>query len=76
MKVARNPLEIIAAAGCQGVALGDTEALILLGYLEGHDYCLMMDEHRKMWLHDNQDGENERMIPHTPFGMSLSFARN
>ena len=31
MKVARNPLEIIAAAGCQGVALGDTEALILLG---------------------------------------------
>lgn len=59
MKVARNPLEIIAAAGCQGVALGDTEALILLGYLEGHDYCLMMDEHRKMWLHDNQDGEKD-----------------
>ena len=59
MKVARNPLEIIAAAGCQGGALGDTEALILLGYLEGHDYCLMMDEHRKMWLHDNQDGEND-----------------
>ena len=66
MKVARNPLEIIAAAGCQGVALGDTEALILLGYLEGHDYCLMMDEHRKMWLHDNQDGENdENDTPYT-----------
>lgn len=66
MKVARNPLEIIAAAGCQGVALGDTEALILLGYLEGHDYCLMMDDHRKMWLHDNQDGENdENDTPYT-----------
>ena len=59
MKMAKNSLEIIAAADCQGVALNDTEALILLGYLEGHDYCLMMDEHRKMWLHDNQDGEKD-----------------
>ena len=35
MKVARNPLEIIAAAGCQGVALGDTEALSCLDTWRG-----------------------------------------
>lgn len=59
MKVARNSLEIIAAAGCQGVAMNDTEAAILLGYLEGHDYCLLMDDRRRLWLHDNKDGEKD-----------------
>lgn len=59
MKMVKEPMELIASAGCQGVALNDTEAEILLGYLEGNDYCLMMDDRRKLWLHDNQDGERD-----------------
>ena len=37
MKMVKRPQELVAAAGLQGVALNDTEAAILLGYLEGHD---------------------------------------
>lgn len=66
MKIVTQSLEIMAAAGCQGVVLNDTEAAILLGYLEGEDYRLMMDDHRKLWLHDNQDGEkDENDTPYT-----------
>ena len=59
MKNVTNTLELMAAAGNQGVALNDTEAEILLGYLEGHDYCLKMGKNRRLWLHDNQDGEKD-----------------
>lgn len=66
MKIVTQPLEIMAAASCQGVALDDTEAAILLGYLDGHDYCLKMDEKRNLWLHDNQEGgHDENDTPYT-----------
>ena len=59
MKMVKRPQELVAAAGLQGVALNDTEAAILLGYLEGHDYCLLTADHKKFWLHDNQDVETD-----------------
>lgn len=59
METVTKTMELMAAAGNQGVALNDTEAEILLGYLEGHDYCLKMGKNRRLWLHDNQDGEKD-----------------
>lgn len=47
MKMVKRPQELVAAAGLQGVALNDTEAAILLEYLEGHDYCLLTADHKK-----------------------------
>ena len=50
--------ELMAASVRQGVELAAIEAKVLLGYLEGHDYSLMMDDKFHLALHDNQDGEN------------------
>lgn len=50
--------ELMAVSVRQGVELAAIEAKVLLGYLEGHDYSLMMDEKFHLALHDNQDGEN------------------
>lgn len=66
MKTVTCTSEIMAAAGNQGVELNDVEAAILLGYLEGHDYCLKMGRKRELWLHDNQNGEkDENDTPYT-----------
>ena len=59
METVTKTLELMAAAAVQGVDMNDIEAAILIGYLEGHDYCLMMGGNRKLWLHDNQDGEKD-----------------
>ena len=50
--------ELMAVSVRQGVELVAIEAKVLLGYLEGHDYSLMMDDKFHLALHDNQDGEN------------------
>ena len=50
--------ELMAVSVRQGVELDAIEAKVLLGYLEGHDYSLMMDDKFHLALHDNQDGEN------------------
>ena len=50
--------ELMAVSVRQGVELAAIEAKVLLGYLEGHDYSLMMDDKFHLTLHDNQDGEN------------------
>ena len=60
METVTKTLELMAAAAVQGVAMNDIEAAILLGYLEGNDYCLMMGENRKLWLRDNQDGGRDQ----------------
>lgn len=52
--------ELMAVSVRQGVELAAIEAKVLLGYLEGHDYSLMMDDKFHLALHDNQDGENAR----------------
>ena len=36
--------ELMAVSVRQGVELAAIEAKVLLGYLEGHDYSLMMDD--------------------------------
>lgn len=57
MTIVSNPEVLMAASVRQGVELEFIEAEILLGYLEGHDYSLMMDDKFRFCLHDNQDGE-------------------
>lgn len=58
--------ELMAASVRQGVELAFIEAKVVLGYLEGHDYSLMMDDKFHLTLHDNQDGEkDERDEPYT-----------
>lgn len=57
MKEIIEAKELIAVAARQGVQLEKVEADVLLGYMEGHDYCLMRNEEFGMMLHDKQDGE-------------------
>lgn len=52
-----KPGELIAASVRAGVQMTELEAIVVLGYLEGHDFCLMTDDSFAMKLHDNQDGE-------------------
>lgn len=49
--------ELMAASARQGWELSSIEASIILGYMEGHDYELLMDEKFRVYLHDGQDGE-------------------
>lgn len=49
--------EMMAVATRQGVPFSVVEAEIVLGYMEGHDYCLLVDDGFRMMLHDKQDGE-------------------
>lgn len=53
----RKPEELVAVATRQGMEMNLTEAAIVLGYLEGHDYCLLMAEDFTMMLHDIAGGE-------------------
>ena len=49
--------ELMAASARQGWELSSIEASIILGYMEGHDYELLMDEKLRVYLHDGQDGD-------------------
>lgn len=51
----RKPEELVAYAARQGIPISIGEADILLGYMEGHDYCLMLDDSDAMLRHDEQD---------------------
>ena len=51
---------LITVAKRQGVTLDAVEANIILGYMEGHDFCLMADHGGKMVRHDEQYGDNHR----------------
>ena len=53
-----GPEELMAAAMRQGVRMNVYEADMILGYLEGHDYCLMLDNEGRTVRHDEQDEEN------------------
>lgn len=52
--------ELILAARKQGVELDAGEADMILGYLEGHDYCLMVDDEGATVRHDEQYGDSHR----------------
>ena len=56
----KNAGELIAAARKQGVELDTGEADMILGYLEGHDYCLMTDSEGATVRHDEQYGDSHR----------------
>ncbi len=40
--------------------MDEQEATIILGYLEGHDYCLVVDTQGRTLRHDTQDGDDHR----------------
>lgn len=49
---------LISIAIRQGVVLNADEADMILGYLEGHDYCLMVDDVGATIRHDEQYGND------------------
>lgn len=53
-----RPEELAAYAMRQEIAVGMDEADIMLGYMEGHDYCLVADDEGVMFRHDEQDGNS------------------
>jgi len=53
-----RPEELAAYAMRQGIVVGMDEADIMLGYMEGHDYCLVADNEGVMLRHDEQDGNS------------------
>lgn len=53
-----KPEELLAVAIRQGIEMDGNEAGIVLGYLEGHDYCLMADEAGMTVRHDESEGED------------------
>lgn len=57
MQEIKKPEELMAVAVRQGVDMNETEAEVVLGYLEGHDYCLLMAEDFTMALHDLTEGD-------------------
>lgn len=57
MREIATAVEMMEVATRQGVPFSVLEAEIVLGYMEGHDYCLLVDDGFRMMLHDKQDGE-------------------
>lgn len=55
-----NAESLIRVAMRQGVTLDATEVDTILGYFEGHDYCLMADRGGQMMRHDEQYEDNHR----------------
>lgn len=53
-----KPGELTAAALLQGIEMDANEADTVLGYLEGHDYCLMTDGRGNVERHDEQERED------------------
>ena len=51
-----QPEELLVAAMRQGIRMDIREADIVLGYQEGHDYCLMANDEGWTVRHDEQDG--------------------
>ena len=52
--------DLIRAAMQQGVILNTEEASMILGYFEGHDYCLTVNHDGRMMRHDKQYGDDHR----------------
>ena len=52
--------KLITAAACQGLEIDADEADIILGYLEGHEYSLMVDDNGMTVRHDEQYGCQHR----------------
>lgn len=57
MQEIKKPEELMAVSVRQGVDMNETEAEVVLGYLEGHDYCLLMADDFAMALHDLTEGD-------------------
>jgi len=50
--------QLIPIALRQGVSLSESEANLILGYLEGHDYVLMSNEQSQTVRHDFQRSDD------------------
>ena len=53
-----GPEQFVPVALQQGIALSHTEAKTILGYLEGHDYVLLLDECSNTMRHDIQSEDD------------------
>ena len=61
-----TPDKMVAAAMRQGIEMSPAEADVVLGYLEGHDYYLMMDADGSTVRHDMQYRDDHRGdVPYT-----------
>lgn len=47
---------LVKIADRQGVQMTDDDAAIVIGYMGGHDYCLLTDEAGNLYRYDWQDG--------------------
>lgn len=58
--------DLMLAASQQGLSLDIGEAGVILGYLEGHEYCLVVDGEGRLLRHDEQYGTDHREdMPYT-----------
>ena len=55
-----NAESLIMVATQQGITLTVANADMILGYFEGHDYCLMVNSGGQTMRHDEQYGDNHR----------------
>lgn len=75
MKTMTKPEELVSVSSRQGLKMTFIEADIVLGYMEGHDYCLMMDDQFHIRLHDMQDGEKHDEDMDYDVRQAIEFAR-
>ena len=50
--------ELVASSARQGVTICGTEAEIVLAYIKVHGYELLTDDDYKLYLHDENAGED------------------
>ena len=67
--------KLIAAAACQGLEISTTEADLMLGYLEGHEYSLMVDAAGRTVRHDDQYGCRHRGDEPYPVQSVIEFCQ-
>ena len=67
--------KLIAAAACQGLEISTTEADLMLGYLEGHEYSLMVDAAGNTVRHDDQYGCRHRGDEPYPVQSVIEFCQ-
>lgn len=75
MKEIKKPEELVAVATRQGMEMNLTEAAVVLGYLEGHDYCLLMADDFTMTLHDLTEGDISSNDMHYNIRQAVEFCQ-
>ena len=61
--------DLVAVAVRQGLQMNLVEADIVLGYMEGHGYALVFDEHYWVMLHDTEEEEKYGYTNDEPYSI-------